>query len=159
MFLASSIVTGLIWILFHVRVCGKFVVYKHFRFQATIRHFWCIFHPDKRQCSVQSSRVAWYRKHRYIRWICVAVMCTSGDYVISYLLPVPGRHLWLLTHPDQRQCLDQSSCVARYRKHMGIAIGILLLSYVQAEIYVISYLLPVPDRHLRLFTYPDVVLY
>jgi len=27
MFLASNIITGLIRILFHVRVCGKFVVY------------------------------------------------------------------------------------------------------------------------------------
>jgi len=36
MFLASSIIIGLIQILFHVRVCGKFVVYIHFRLQTAI---------------------------------------------------------------------------------------------------------------------------
>jgi len=38
-------------------------------------------------------------------------------YVISYPLPVLGRHRWFFTHPDKRQYLDQSSRVARYRKH------------------------------------------
>jgi len=33
-------------------------------------------------------------------------------YVISNALPVTGRHLRFLTHPDIRQCLDQSSRVA-----------------------------------------------
>jgi len=32
--------------------------------------------------------------------------------------------------------------------NMGIAVGISLLSYIRAEIYVISYLLPVNGRHL-----------
>jgi len=33
-------------------------------------------------------------------------------------------------------------------KNMGIAVGISLLSCIEAEIYVISYLLPVNDSHL-----------
>jgi len=35
-----------------------------------------------------------------------------------------------------------------WSKNIDIAVGILLISCVQAEIYVISCLLPVPDRHL-----------
>jgi len=38
-FLASSIITGIIRILFPGRVCGKFVVYIHFRFQTAIFDF------------------------------------------------------------------------------------------------------------------------
>jgi len=33
-------------------------------------------------------------------------------------------------------------------KNIGIADRIVLLSCVQAELYVVSYLVPVPDRHL-----------
>jgi len=33
-------------------------------------------------------------------------------------------------------------------ENMGIAVGILLISYIEAEIYVISHLLPVNDSHL-----------
>jgi len=36
MILASSIITGLIQILFHVKVYGKFMVYIHFWLQAAI---------------------------------------------------------------------------------------------------------------------------
>jgi len=54
-------------------------------------------------------------------------------YVISYLLPVSDRHLWFLTYPDKRQCLDQSSHVAWHRKHRYIAVGIISLSCVQAR--------------------------
>jgi len=67
-------------------------------------------------------------------------------YVISYLLPVTSRHLWFLTNLDTRQCLDQSSRVAWHQKHRYIAFGISLLSCIQAEIYVISYPLPVTGR-------------
>ena len=41
-------------------------------------------------------------------------------------------------------------------ENMGIALEISLLSYVEAEIYVISFLLPVNGRHLRFPTYPVV---
>jgi len=44
--------------------------------------------------------------------------CVPAEvHVISYALPVTGRHLWFLTHNDTRQCLDKSSRVARPRKH------------------------------------------
>jgi len=44
--------------------------------------------------------------------------CIQAEiYVIPYSLPVTGRHLWFLTHPDWRQCFDQSSRVAWHRKH------------------------------------------
>jgi len=39
------------------------------------------------------------------------------------------------------------------------AVGILMLTRVQAEIYVILYLLRVPNRHLWYFTHSDIVLY
>jgi len=44
-------------------------------------------------------------------------------------------------------------------EHIGIAVGMLLLSCVQADINAISYLLTVSGRHLQLSTNPDVVLY
>jgi len=44
--------------------------------------------------------------------------CIQAEiYVMSYQLPVTSRYLWCLTHPDTRQCLDRSSCVALRRKH------------------------------------------
>jgi len=44
--------------------------------------------------------------------------CVQAElHVISYPLMVTSRHLWFLTHPDTRQCLDQSSRVAWHRKH------------------------------------------
>ena len=44
-------------------------------------------------------------------------------------------------------------------ENMGVAVGISLLSYIRAEIYVISYLLPSNGRHLGFPTYPDVGQY
>ena len=44
-------------------------------------------------------------------------------------------------------------------ENMGIGVGILLLSCIPAEIYVISCLLPVTGRHIRITTYPDVEQY
>jgi len=66
-------------------------------------------------------------------------------------LPVTDRHLSLLTHPDTRQCFDQSCCLT---SKTYITVIILMVSCVQAEIYVISYLLPIPGRHLWFFTHP-----
>ena len=60
----------------------------------------------------------------------------------AYPLPVAAdRHLWFQLHSD----------VAQRRHHpenMGIAIGFSLLSCMQAEIYVMQYLLPINGRHL-----------
>jgi len=40
-------------------------------------------------------------------------------------------------------------------EHMGIAVGISLLSCIRTEIHVFSYLLPVNGRHLWFTTYPN----
>jgi len=42
---------------------------------------------------------------------------------------------------------------------MGVAVRISLLSCIRAEIYVMSYPLPVNGRHLRFTTYPDIGLH
>jgi len=39
---------------------------------------------------------------------------------------------------------------------MGLAVGMLLLSWMRAEIYVIFYPLPVSGRHLCFTAYPDI---
>jgi len=48
-----------------------------------------------------------------------------------------------------KQCLDQLDL-----KNLGISVGLVLLSCVQAVIYAISYILPVQGRHLWFFTNP-----
>jgi len=40
--------------------------------------------------------------------------------------------------------------------NMVVVVGIVLLSCMRAETYVISYLLPVIDRHLLFMTYSDI---
>ena len=42
---------------------------------------------------------------------------------------------------------------------MGIAVGISLLSCIEAEIYVMPFLLPVNGRHLRFYTNSDIGQY
>jgi len=44
--------------------------------------------------------------------------CIQADiHVIPYSPPVTGHHLWFLTYPDTRQCLEQFCRVAWHRKH------------------------------------------
>jgi len=65
------------------------------------RYLLFLTHPDKRQYLDQSSRVAWHRKHRYSRWNCVAIMCTSWD--IRYFISTSGsRLLSLISHSPWR---------------------------------------------------------
>jgi len=52
--------------------------------------------------------------------------------------------------------LEQSSRVARHQKHRYSRWNIVAISYIQAEIYVIPYSLPVTRRHLWYITHPDV---
>jgi len=93
MFLASSIITGLIRILFHARACGKFVVglYIYFRLQAAIFDF-----------SLSPTHVIVYISQVVLLdietiGIAVGILMLSRIkaeiYVISYPLPVTGRHL------------------------------------------------------------------
>jgi len=76
-------------------------------------------------------------------------------YIIFYLLPVNGRHLWFMTYPDIGQYSQLSILVAWSQKHR-VDVGISLLSCVRAEIHLISYLLPVNGRHLWFTTYPFI---
>jgi len=66
-------------------------------------------------------------------------------YVISYPIPVNGRHLCFTTYPDIGQ---HFSCVYLLSDpgNMVVAAGISLLSCLRAEIYVIFYPLPVSGR-------------
>jgi len=58
--------------------------------------------------------------------------CVQAElHVISYALPVTGRHLWFLIHPDKRHCLDQSS---RDAWHRNIAVVMSLLLCKRWEI-------------------------
>ena len=55
--------------------------------------------------------------------------------------------------------LRSSLVVVPDAENISIAVGISLLSRIRAEIYVISYLLPVIGRHRGFPTYPDVGKY
>ena len=68
-------------------------------------------------------------------------------HVVSYLLPFRDRHLRFLTNSHVEQSPQYSNHVARPR-NIGIAVGISLLTCIEAEIYVLSFLLPVNGRHL-----------
>jgi len=63
-------------------------------------------------------------------------------HVISNALPVTGCHIWFLTHPDKRQCLDHSNRVAWHRKYRYSRwIFVAIMYHVYKLIYVISNLL------------------
>ena len=49
-----------------------------------------------------------------------------------------------------------SSIVLLDAENVGVAVGISLLSRIQAEIHIMSLVLPVTGRHLWFNTYPDV---
>jgi len=88
----------------------------YFLFQAAIFDFSLT--PTKGPYLDQSSRIAGHRKLS----ITVGMLCLScvqaEIYVISYLPPVSGHHLWFLTHSiDKRQYLNQPSRVAWHWKH------------------------------------------
>jgi len=84
--------------------------HKHFRLQTTIFVF--LTHPDIRQCLVvQSSRVAWHRKHSYTRWNCVAIVFTSCD--IRYFVSTSGSRMpSLVFHPHWRRHVLVPLCCA-----------------------------------------------
>ena len=76
--------------------------------------------------------------------------CTEAEmYVMSYI------YFWLMaTIFDFKQTqtsdsIPTSFCMLPDPENMGIAVGILLLSSTEAELYVMSYLLPVGGRHLE----------
>jgi len=56
-------------------------------------------------------------------------------YVISYLLPVNGRHLWSRIYPDIYS-IHSSQYLLSDPGNMGAAVWISLLSCIRAEIYV-----------------------
>ena len=82
--------------------------------------------------------------------------CREAEiYVISFLLPANGRHIWF---PRNRMSdsISASLSVLPDSENIGIALDLSLLSCREADIYVISFLLPVNGRHLWFPTYPDV---
>jgi hypothetical protein len=85
--------------------------------------------------------------------------CTEAKIcVISFLLPVNDRRVRFPTYPDVGQ-FSVGLRVLSDPGNMSIAVEIPLLSCIEAEIYVMSFLLPVNRRHLRFPTYPDVGQY
>jgi len=89
--LASSIITELIRIHLHTSefICGTFVIYIHFRLQATISPW---------LDSIRTSAVTLLDLG-----IAVGISLLSRIaelHVISNELPVTGRHLWFITHPN-----------------------------------------------------------
>jgi len=52
--------------------------------------------------------------------------------------------------------LRSTSVVLSDLENIGIAVGISLLSCMEAEIYVISYLLPVNGSHFLFLSYPHI---
>ena len=97
--------------------------------------------PDISQSSHKLHRVAGPQKHRYG---CRNCSCLQAEiYTIRYLPPVEGHNIRFMTYPDVVQRFNLSSRVAGTRKHGSIAVGISLLSYRQAGIYVSVFVLPV----------------
>ena len=71
--------------------------------------------------------------------------CPQAEiYTILNLLPVDGRHVRLTSSPDVRHIFH----LLLERGSMGLVVGISLLSCIQAETYVIVYVLPVSGGHL-----------
>ena len=64
-----------------------------------------------------------------------------------------------LRHTQTSDSLLTSLFVLLDPENIGIAFEISLLSCIEVEIYVISFLLPVNGRHLRFPTYSDVGQY
>jgi len=74
--------------------------------------------------------------------------CMEADiYVILYLLPVNGSHLWFLPYPHIWQSSRQFF-VSPALKNMGIAVGISLLLCIVTELL----LIPFFSRHLGFLT-------
>ena len=62
-------------------------------------------------------------------------------------------------HTQMSNSIPISLSVLSDLENMGIAVGNSLLKCIEAEIYVISFLLPINDHHLRFPTYPDAGQY
>ena len=77
-------------------------------------HLWFNNHIDDEDH--QSQLVTGPRKCEGGHWNLVAIMYTSWDFVIAYLLPVNGGHLLFTSHPDVGVHLHQSQRVAGLRK-------------------------------------------
>jgi len=75
-------------------------------------------------------------------WLLLLSCLQAEIYVIQYPLPVTGRHLWLTAIFDIPLTLTSEFALVHFsrvpwpRKHAYIAVRIVLLSCVQAEIYI-----------------------
>ena len=68
-------------------------------------------------------------------------------HIIAYVLPVNGGHLCFAVTPTS-EGIRTSLTVLLDPEHVGVAVRILLPAYVQADIYVIAYVLPVNGGHV-----------
>jgi len=79
--------------------------------------------------------------------------CMDAEiYFISFLLPVNDSHLWFFPISTS-DSLRSSLVVSPYLKNMGITVGISFLSCIEAEVCVISNLLPVNGSNLWFISY------
>ena len=54
-----------------------------------------------------------------------------------------GGFIWFISNPVDGEYVHASLIMLLDHENVGVAVGISLLSYIQAEIYVIAYVLPV----------------
>ena len=107
-------------------------------------------HPDVGKYTHLFHRVARPRQYGVAVGISLSSHTEAEINDIAYVLqvlPVNGGHLRFTSHPDVGEYSHQFHRVARPRQY-GVAAGILLLSYIQAKIYDIAYVLSVNGRHL-----------
>ena len=85
--------------------------------------------------------------------MCIAdgismLSCIEAEiYVTAYVLPVQG-HMFDFRHAQMSDSFPTSLSVLPDSENLGIAVVISLLLCIEAEIYVISVLLPVNGLHL-----------
>jgi len=130
-------------------------------------------------------------------WSCCKLKMVAINWkymvVLTLLLPVTGRRLWLTTYTyigsqylyvllrytvcpiyfrlmaaifgsqyaqtRMQDCIPSSISVLPDPRNIGVAVGISLLSCIRAEIYLISYLLPVNGCRLWFMTNPYIGQY
>ena len=105
-------------------------------------HLQFLVYPHIGQCPWSSSRVAWPQKHVYGRWNSDAIAYTSWHeryFLYQLRLTAAVFDFW---HTQIVDSVCSCPVVLLSFDNMGIANGISLLSCIQDEVFVISYLLP-----------------
>jgi len=152
MFLRSSNMTALVRILSYM---PGWMIYRRWRPETGTGYIPQIYHNPWR------GRVFGWVQLRCLTlksWVYPLEFRFYHEYKVRYKLFRNHFHLqtaiWFLTHPDIRPYLDQSSRVVDI-KNIDMSVGVVLISRIQAEIYVIPYSLSVKCRHLWFPTHPE----